>query len=710
MHLGFTIYSHVFLIATVISFFVAYLAWQRRSVKGANELALLMVAAGVWTFWIIFETAALTMSWKVFWSKLEYLGAVTAPVLYFIFVLRFVGKDNYITKKNILLLFFIPVITLLLTFTNEKHYLVWSGYSEISAQTNVMGYYHGVWFWMGYMAYNYLLLLLATIQLIKFILQQKKIFSLQGWLILFASICPWLASILYLVGWNIVSGLDLTPLGILVTNILFAYAIFYTRFLDLIPIARETLVESMSDGILVLDKQNRIQDINPAALHFLGIGNKEILGLNAASCGASSIHLLNAVLRMDPDPAEQIDAFVDGAIKNLSLLKKSIKTQPGSRLIIIRDITEQIAHQEEILTAEKRYKLMFVNSPQPMWIFDLETMAFLEVNQAAISLYGYTREEFLKISLKEICVGLTANNPSENKDFCSDTEWTHLKKNGEEIIVEVVSNPINFMGRKGCHALMINITQRKRNEAEVIVKNEQLLRVYAEKDRIFNIIAHDLRSPLSTFLGLTEVLAEELPNLSMDEIQSFAEDMKNSASNVFFLLENLLNWARSQQGLIKFNKEPVNLLQMLNESTNILAVEAKNKNINIRHDFSDTLTVFADKLAIQTVIRNLVSNAVKFTNKGGEVVVIAKVDADKNLIISVKDTGIGMCRETKENLFKIDVKTNRKGTDGEPSSGLGLLLSKELIEKQGGHIWLESEEGRGSKFYFTIPDCIESDH
>ncbi|MCK9412404.1 MAG: ATP-binding protein [Prolixibacteraceae bacterium] len=705
MNTGFSIYSAIFLIATIASFFVAYLAWQRRSVKGAKELALLMIASGIWTFWIIFETAAQTMHWKVFWSKLEYIGAVTSPILLLIFVFRFVGKDKYITKKNILLLFLVPVITLLLTFTNEKHLLVWSGYSEISAHTNIMEYYHGIWFWVGYLAYNYLLLILSTIYILVFIVKRDKTFSLQGWLLLFASLCPWTASALYLAGWNVVPGLDLTPLSIVLSSMLLAYSIFYSRFLDLIPVARETLVETMSDGILVLDNLDRIQDINPAAMIFLGILNRDVLGIHVASCGAKVGHLLNAVTVQDQ--VAQIDVMFGGEERNYRLIKKPVKSQAGSRLIVIHDITDQVIHQKAILSVEKRYQQMFASNPEPMWIYDLETLDFLEVNQAAIVLYGYSREEFMKLTLRELCAVLPVNLPNQDNSYCIGSECTHLKKSGEEIIVEVISNTIAYGGHKGCHALMLNITERKKAEMEVKLKNEQLTKAFAEKDRIFSIIAHDLRGPFSAFLGLTEILSEDLPSLTMTEIHSFAQSMKNSATNVFYLLENLLNWARSQQGLITFSRERIYLLQVLEESTSIIENVAKNKEIQIKHVFPDNLEIFADRLAIQTVIRNLVSNAVKFTPKGGEVYVKANSEPDNNIVISVKDNGIGMNLETRENLFRIDIPTNRSGTNGEPSSGLGLLLCKELIEKQGGMIWVESEVGKGSEFYFSIPLNID---
>ncbi len=701
MDLGFTIYSAIFLIATLIAFFIAYLAWQRRSVKGAKELTLLMIAAGIWTFWIIFETAAQTMQWKVFWAKLEYIGAVTAPVLLLIFVFRFVGKDKYINRKSLLLLFLVPTITLLLAFTNEMHLLVWSGYSEIDASTNIMMYYHGFWFWVGYMAYNYLLLTLSTLNILIFIVNRDKTFSLQGWLLLFAGLCPWVGSALYLLGWNIVPGLDLTPLSIVLSSILMAYSIFYSRFLDLIPVARETLVETMSDGLLVLDNQDRIQDINPAAMHFLGISSTEIMGIPIASCGAGIENLLNAAIVLDN--VAQIDVMVGAEERNYSLLKMPIKTQTGSRLIVIRDITEQIDHQKAILSVEKRYQQMFASNPEPMWIYDLETMAFLEVNQAAILLYGYSREEFMNMTLKEICTALPVKLPEDHENYCMGSECTHLKKSGEKIIVEVISNAIAYGGHKGCHALMLNITERKKTEQEVKHKNEQLTKAFAEKDRIFSIIAHDLRGPFSVFLGLTEVMSEDLPSLTMTEIQSFAQSMKTSATNVFYLLENLLNWARSQQGLITFNQERINLLRILDESTTTIENVAKSKEIQIKPTFPDDLELFADRLAVQTVLRNLVSNAVKFTEKGGEVCVNAKIELDKTVVISVKDNGIGMNPETRENLFRIDIQTNRKGTEGEPSSGLGLLLCKELIEKQGGEIWVESEAGKGSEFFFSIP-------
>ena len=234
-------------------------------------------------------------------------------------------------------------------------------------------------------------------------------------------------------------------------------------------------------------------------------------------------------------------------------------------------------------------------------------------------------------------------------------------------------------------------------------QGKELQDLNATKDKFFSIIAHDLRSPFNGFLGLTQLMAEELENLTSEEIKDFTLSMRNSAADMFRLLENLLEWARMQQGLITFNREIAQLAPIVDESIAIILEPAKIKGIEINLDIPDDITVFADRNILQTVIRNIVSNAVKFTPKGGIIRVSAKVTDYNNVEISIKDTGIGMSNKIIDDLFRLDVQTNRKGTEGEPSSGLGLLLCKDFIEKHSGKIWVESEEGKGSVFFFTIP-------
>lgn len=203
-------------------------------------------------------------------------------------------------------------------------------------------------------------------------------------------------------------------------------------------------------------------------------------------------------------------------------------------------------------------------------------------------------------------------------------------------------------------------------------------------------------------------MAEESSRLKRDEIQAIAVSMNNSATNLFRLLKNLLHWASIQQGLIPFNKEVLALFPIIDESVEMLKESGKNKGIEIVINIADHLKVFADSNMLQTVIRNLVSNAVKFTPKGGKINIRAMITADKSVEIAVIDSGIGMNSKMVEDLFHLDVKTNRAGTEGEASTGLGLLLCKEFVEKHGGKLWVKSEEEKGSTFYFTLPYESES--
>jgi two-component system, sensor histidine kinase and response regulator len=234
----------------------------------------------------------------------------------------------------------------------------------------------------------------------------------------------------------------------------------------------------------------------------------------------------------------------------------------------------------------------------------------------------------------------------------------------------------------------------------------ELLNLNLQKDKFFSIIAHDLKGPLGGFMGMTELLAEEMPNMETVEIQEYLGHLRDASVNLFRLLENLLQWARLKQGAIPFHPENIRFQPIANECLSILQESAKNKNIEIVQDISDQLRVFADNNMLQTIVRNLVSNAIKFTPKNGTVRFSAKATDDNGLVISIQDTGIGMSPEMTSSLFNPGARNGRPGTDGEASTGLGLLLCKEFVEKHGGKIKVESEEEKGSVFIFNIPGEI----
>jgi len=201
-----------------------------------------------------------------------------------------------------------------------------------------------------------------------------------------------------------------------------------------------------------------------------------------------------------------------------------------------------------------------------------------------------------------------------------------------------------------------DITLRKQAEEKINLKNEALQKLNAEKDKFFSIIAHDLRNPFSSFLGQTQIMAEKLSDFTIDQMQELAESMRDSATNLYRLLENLLQWSQIQRGAIPFNPEVKKLLPVVDESIAMILESANAKHVEIITMIPAGLTVFADINILQTVILNLVSNAVKFTPKGGKVSLSAKTNDDNSTEISVQDTGIGVSQKQIENLFRIDVQ------------------------------------------------------
>jgi two-component system sensor histidine kinase/response regulator len=247
------------------------------------------------------------------------------------------------------------------------------------------------------------------------------------------------------------------------------------------------------------------------------------------------------------------------------------------------------------------------------------------------------------------------------------------------------------------------VIARVATHLKIYQQKKELLELNATKDKFFSIIAHDLRGPLSGFMLLTELMADESRTFTPEEKKELTLSLSQSARNIFNLLENLLEWSRMNRGITTYRPQILELKKTVTDCLKVVADSGRKKTIELAVDIPENIEVFADTNMLQTVIRNLVSNAIKFTNKDGKVTVSAYSDENSATVILIKDTGIGMNSKITDSLFRIGRDTSRPGTEGEPSTGLGLLLCKEFVEKHGGRIRVESEEGKGSTFNFTIP-------
>jgi two-component system sensor histidine kinase/response regulator len=239
-------------------------------------------------------------------------------------------------------------------------------------------------------------------------------------------------------------------------------------------------------------------------------------------------------------------------------------------------------------------------------------------------------------------------------------------------------------------------------EKKVEQRTQELKELNATKDKFFSIIAHDLKNPFNTLMGFTELLLDNLNEYSTEKLREFIDILHQTSRQSYALLENLLEWSRSQTGRLEMKPDRIMLHELINENISLLTNHAAKKNIRLINEIDLSAQAFCDENMIRTVIRNLISNAIKYTNDHGAITCRSKI-RENFIEVSIADTGIGIKTENLGKLFRIDVNYTTKGTAQETGTGLGLILCKEFINKNKGEIRVESEFGKGSTFLFTLP-------
>ncbi len=308
------------------------------------------------------------------------------------------------------------------------------------------------------------------------------------------------------------------------------------------------------------------------------------------------------------------------------------------------------------------------------------------IGKLASELFGINEAPFLDIYAKVAESGLPA---SFEKYFPPMEKYFHISA---------------FSQEKGKFATVFtNITEKKLVENKIIRNNLELQKLNAEKDKFFSIIAHDLKSPFNSIVGFSELLVEESANRNFEAIEEYAGIILKSSNQAMNLLMNLMEWAQSQTGRMQFIPEYIDLLKLSNDVISHLETMARLKSIAISASSSASSVVFADKAMVSTIIRNLITNALKFTNSGGTIN-IDLVKTKSETILTVSDTGVGIKKELLDKLFKINESVSTQGTANEKGTGLGLVLCKEFMEKHGGSISAESKVGIGTKIICSVPN------
>jgi len=377
---------------------------------------------------------------------------------------------------------------------------------------------------------------------------------------------------------------------------------------------------------------------------------------------------------------------------------------------INQDITERKQAEEKLKESEAKFRRLFTQMNEGFSlhkiVYDSRHKAIdyeiIDINPAFERQVGITAEKAKGTRASK----LYEVSPAPFLDI-----YTRVAETGEPHSFQTYFAPFDryfdisvFAPTTGYFATVFtDITARKKAEEALVESESQLRELNTTKDKFFSIIAHDLRSPFASVIGLAELMADQNFKLTLEEFREHASILYKAASSTFTLLENLLEWSRLQRGLSILATDSI-LLKPFVDNLNESALEmASKKSIKLQFDIPSTLKVKADPNMLRTILRNLVTNAIKFTGTGGTVTIAASEKEKGVVLFSIKDTGIGIPPEMLDRLFKLDASINRRGTNNEPSSGLGLMLCKEFVEKHQGKIWVESQVGKGSIFFFTIP-------
>jgi PAS domain S-box-containing protein len=372
--------------------------------------------------------------------------------------------------------------------------------------------------------------------------------------------------------------------------------------------------------------------------------------------------------------------------------------------------------EQKVLASEMRFKSMTENMKDVLWQSDTsEKLTYL--SPSGLKILGYKQEEILNRSFSDLispesfasisdAVKLRQKQAVKNQPMESVTyEIEVIHRNGNRLWAEIVSNPIfdplgNVTGFQG---VARDISDRKTAEIKIKQQFEALKQLNAEKDKFFSIIAHDLKGALHGFLGYSKYMDDRIHSLSMDKLQDYSNTIRTIALNLNELLENLLEWSMMQRNRIPYAPEEFDFNVILENSIRSIEQQARNKEITIIRNISPDLKVFVDYQMITSIIRNLVSNAVKFTYRKGQVEILAGENTNYFIEIMIRDNGVGMDENTCNKLFRIDSVMPTPGTEGESSTGLGLIICCEYISKHQGKIWIKSEIDKGTCVHFTLP-------
>jgi len=400
------------------------------------------------------------------------------------------------------------------------------------------------------------------------------------------------------------------------------------------------------------------------------------------------------------------------AVEKIEDVKKLVELLQIHQVELEHQNEELRITQEELEVSRNKYLYLFDFSPIPYFTLNIDGI-IEEVNLNAAKMIGIDRRKligknfntFVPLDERNIFNSFIKNVFNSPVKYSCELIMLGKDKQMFNVLLEGLELEDPIETDKKCQVALIDLTEYKKIEDSLKKAAEELKVLNSTKDKFFSIIAHDLKSPFHSLLSYSELLATEIESFTKEEIKSFSSGLNNNLKNIHGLLENLLSWSMMQRNMFEYKPANLRLFDIVNKVNEISNQSALKKDIALANNVGTGTIVYADVDMLRSVLQNLITNAIKFTKSGGRVTVSSK-EKSSFFEVSVQDTGIGIEPLKSSELFSFNTVFLKKGTAGENGTGLGLPLCKEIIEKHGGKIWVESELGKGSKFTFTLKKGI----
>jgi PAS domain S-box-containing protein len=699
-----------FFATSFLMFALGIITRSYKSVPGVQYFSLLMFSGSVYSLFYALELSVTDIPSMAVFYKLQYTAIPFIPAFFILFALCYTRKTNQVNRGLLIPLLALPAITVPIVFTNDFHsFFIREMNAGNPGSFQVLQLTPGPWYRVC-QVYSITALLSGIVLLVRMYILSAPVFRKQAGVILAGSCIAFLVYVMYLAG-AFPAGLDVNPVSFAVSGLFVFAAISRFKLFSFVPLARNMLFDSIPDGVIVLDRYFRLVDINKPATRFFGVHHRDT-GRPTGEVFSTWPEIISNMTGNEKTRRFEISRITENSVLFLDCVFSPLvdeQDREWGQMLVVHDVTRQRKAEIDREQSEEKFRIIFENAPVGLMYFDKNGVVEL-CNDFFVRILGIGKDKV---------VGMTLWQISDQKlhDILKRVFSGHravfegnytVEDGARPVYVKGIFEPLISRGNQveGGLCIMEDISNRKAAENKIRSANEELKRSNAEKDRFFSILAHDLRSPFTALLGFADFLEESIDTIPVETVRAIATSMKEAANNLYRLLENLLDWSRVQQGLIRHRPSEFALKSKILESVEPLLIYANNKLISVSYHIPDECTVFADPLMFDSIVRNLFTNAVKFTPRNGSIDISASPLHDGHVRICFSDTGIGMDKETMESLFRLDVKTNRAGTDGELSTGLGLILIRELIEINDGTIHVESQEGLGSRFYVTFKKSV----